>query len=64
MQQVLIDAGVPESATTVVTYGRDVMFEIFDTCKPGDLLILLLGHFETGKVPGYIEEYVAIRNGC
>lgn len=63
MQQVLIDEGVSRDATTVLTFGKEVMFRIFDACEPGDLLLLLLGHFETGKVPGYIQEYQAMKQG-
>ena len=57
MQQVLIDEGVPRHATTVTTFGKEVAFRIFDSCKPGDLLLFLAGHGETGKLPGYIREY-------
>jgi len=57
MQQVLIDEGVPRHATRVLTFGREVMFEIFDACEPGDLLLLLVGLNESRKVPGYIQEY-------
>lgn len=57
MQQVLIEEGVAREATTVLTWGRDVIFRIFDSCKPGDLLLLLVGHAEKGKIAGFIEEY-------
>jgi len=57
MQKILIEEGVPRQATTVLTFGRDVIFSIFDSCKPGDLLFLLVGHSETRKIPGYIREY-------
>lgn len=57
MQQVLIDEGVPREATRVLTFGREVMFEVFDACEPGDLLLLLVGLSESRKVPGYIQEY-------
>jgi len=57
MQQVLIEEGVPQQATEVVTFGRDVVFSIFDACKPGDLLLFLVGHFEAKRLPGYIQEY-------
>jgi UDP-N-acetylmuramyl tripeptide synthase len=57
MQQVLTEEGVPGHTTTVLTYGRDAIFRILDNCEPGDLLILLVGRFETRKVPGYIQEY-------
>jgi len=57
MQQALIEAGVAEEHTMVLTFGRDVILRILDACKPGDLLILLVGHVEKNTVPGYIEEY-------
>jgi UDP-N-acetylmuramyl tripeptide synthase len=57
IQQVLIEGGIPAEATKVLTFGQDVIFEILDSCGPGDLLILIAGHTETGKVPGYIEAY-------
>ena len=57
MQKILIEEGVPRQATTVLTFGRDVIFKIFDSCKPGDLLFLLVGHSETRKIPGYIQAY-------
>ncbi len=63
MQQVLIEEGVSRDATTVLTFGKEVMFRILDACEPGDLLLLLLGHFETGKAPGYIQEYQAKKQG-
>lgn len=58
MQQVLIEEGVPEQQTMVLTFGRDVIFRIFDACEPGDLLIVLAGHIEKHTVPKYIREYV------
>jgi hypothetical protein len=33
------------------------MFEIFDACKAGDLLVLMLGHVEKYQIPTYIDEY-------
>jgi len=63
MQQVLIEEGVPGDATTVLTWGKEAIFKIFDSCQPGDLLLLLLGYVETGTVPGYIKEYRKERAG-
>lgn len=63
MQQVLIEEGVPRHATTVVTFGKEVVFSIFDACEPGDLLLFLAGHFESGSLPGYIQEYKEKRLG-
>ena len=59
MQQVLINEGVPAEDTAVLTFGRDAIFAILDACKPGDLLLMLLGHVEKQTVPGYIKEYSA-----
>jgi hypothetical protein len=57
MQKGLIEAGVMASQTTTLVHGKDVIFEIFDTCKKGDLLVMLLGHVEKHQMPGYIREY-------
>jgi hypothetical protein len=57
MQKILIEQGIPEDSTRVLTFGKDVIFEILDSCDPGDMLLLLAGHAESVKVPGYIEEY-------
>ena len=62
MQKVLVEAGVDKSATRVLTYGREVIFEILDFCEPGDLLLLLTGLNEGRKVPGYIGEYMELRD--
>jgi len=59
MQQVLIKEGVPAEQTAVLTFGRDAIYDILDACKPGDLLLMLLGHVEMKTVPGYIKEYAA-----
>jgi cyanophycin synthetase len=63
MQQVLIDEGVPRQATTVLTFGRDDMFRVFDACEPGDELLVLVGLFESRKMPGYIQEYKKNKQG-
>jgi cyanophycin synthetase len=57
MQQVLIEEGVPEANTTVLTYGKEVIFNILDACEPGDLLVMLLGTFEKVSAPAYIREF-------
>jgi len=57
LQQGLIEAGVAESQIALTTYGQDVIFEIFDACKPGDLLLILLGHREKHLLSGYIRNY-------
>jgi len=63
LQQVLIEEGVPEHASTVLTFGKEVVFKIFDACEPGDLLLFLAGNVEKGTVPGYIEEYRQLIQG-
>jgi cyanophycin synthetase len=57
LQQGLMDKGVIENQTAITTYGRDAIFKIFDACRPGDLLTMLLGHVEKHHLPGYIKEY-------
>ena len=57
MQKILIEEGVPREATTVLTFGMDVTFRILDSCAPGDLLLMLVGHSESRKIPGYIQAY-------
>ncbi len=61
VQQVLVEEGVPEEHTSVLSYGRDVIFQILDACQPGDLLMLLLGNVEKPKAPALIREYIARR---
>ncbi len=41
----------------VLTKGKDVVFEIFDACAPGDLLVMLTSYVEMHLLPGYISEY-------
>lgn len=57
MQEGLLEAGVPESQTALFKNGKEVIFEIFDACEPGDLLILLLGYVEKQLLPDYVREY-------
>jgi len=60
LQQGLLDMGIDESRTAITTYGREAIFGIFDACRPGDLLTMLLGHVEKHQLPGYIREYAEI----
>ena len=57
MQQVLIEEGIAENQTAILTFGKNQIFKIFDACEPGDLLLMLLGHVEKKTVPGYIRDY-------
>jgi cyanophycin synthetase len=57
LKQGLMQGGVAEEQLVVMGNGKEVMFEIFDMCGPGDLLVMLLGHVEKHQLPGYIEEY-------
>ncbi len=59
IQQVLIDEGVPAEQTTVVSYGRDAIYQVLDACQPGDFLMLLLGNVEKPKAPAIIRDYIA-----
>jgi UDP-N-acetylmuramyl tripeptide synthase len=61
MQQVLLEQGIAPENTVVTTFGRDVIFSILDYCKPGDLLLMLVGHNESTRVPAYIKEYKAMK---
>ena len=57
MQQCLIEAGVERDRTTLMGYGKEVLFDIFDACKPGDLLIYLIGNAEKNVIHDHITEY-------
>jgi len=59
IQQTLIAEGVPEEQTAVVTFGREVIYDILDSCEPGDLLMLVLGYVEKLTVPAYIRDYAS-----
>jgi UDP-N-acetylmuramyl tripeptide synthase len=59
LREGLIESGVDENQIAVKNHGKDVIFEIFDACKPGDLLVLLMGLVEKHLVPGYIREYAS-----
>lgn len=63
MQRDLIEEGVPREVTTVLTFGKEVVFKIFDACEPGDLLLFLVGNVEKGTLPGLIQEYIDIKPG-
>jgi len=60
LQQGLMDKGIAESQTAITTHGREAIFGIFDACRPGDLLTMLLGHVEKHQLPGYIKEYAEL----
>jgi cyanophycin synthetase len=57
MHQGLLEAGISDEQITVLTKGKDVVFEIFDACAPGDLLVMLTSYVEMHLLPGYISEY-------
>ena len=59
LREGLIESGVDENQIAVKNHGKDVIFEIFDACQSGDLLVLLMGHVEKHLVPGYIREYAS-----
>lgn len=60
LQQGLIEAGVAKNQTALTTKGQDAIFKIFDACKPGDLLLMLVGHVEKHLMSGYIRNYAGI----
>jgi UDP-N-acetylmuramyl tripeptide synthase len=57
LQQGLMESGVAEEQTAVRGHGKEVIFEILDFCRPGDLLVILMGHKEKHRLPVYIREY-------
>lgn len=57
LQQGLLEAGVDRDQTAIRVHGKEVIFEIFDSCEPGDLLIMLLGHIEKHELPEQIRDY-------
>ena len=57
MQQALIEAGIEPEKTTLLTYGKQVLFDILDTCAPGDLLVYLIGNAEKAVIRDYIDEF-------
>ncbi len=61
LQKRLLEAGVAENQTAVIIYGKDVIFEMFDACKPGDLLVIVVGYFEQYELPDYVREYAQIK---
>ena len=66
MHQGLLESGVNDEQITVLTKGKEVLFEIFDACAPRDLLVVVTSHVEMHLLPGYIKEYatrISDKNG-
>lgn len=57
MQSALVEAGVDPEATTVMSYGKEVLFDILSRCAPGDLLVYLIGNAEKAVIGSYVEEF-------
>lgn len=57
LQQGLLESGIAKEQIVVRNHGKEVIFEIFDACEPGDLLVMLVGHVEKRQLRGYISEY-------
>ena len=57
MQTALIDAGIKPENTSLMTYGKQVLFDILSQCAPGDLLVYLIGNQEKAVIRGYIDEF-------
>ena len=53
----LLKQGVAPEQVTVTHHGPEVIARIFDACRPGDLLVMLMGHVEQHELPGYIEDH-------
>ena len=56
-----LEAGVEKSQTAIISYGKKAIFELFDGCRPGDLLVIIVGYREQHDFPGYIKEYASTR---
>ena len=59
LRQGLLEGSVAETQIKTTSFGKDVVFEIFDSCETGDLLVMLLGHVEKYQLAGHIREYAA-----
>ncbi len=57
LRQGLLSAGVEAGRTAITGHGEAVAFEIFDSCRQGDLLVMLLGHIEKHRLATYIRAY-------
>ena len=57
MQAALIDAGVKPENTSLMTYGKQVLFDVLSQCAPGDLLVYLIGNQEKAVIRGHIDEF-------
>lgn len=57
LQQGLLECDVSKEQTAIRHHGKQVIFEIFDSCEPGDLLVVLTGEIEQHQLPVYITEY-------
>ena len=57
MQSALVDAGVDPSAITVLSYGKEALFDILSRCEPGDLLVYLIGNSEKAAIGAYVDEF-------
>ena len=61
LQQGLLECGVAKELTAVRTYGKEVIFEILDSCQPGDLLGMCMGNIEKHQLAGFIDDYIEAR---
>jgi UDP-N-acetylmuramyl tripeptide synthase len=60
LREGLLEAGVEENQTALIKYGKKVIFELFDNCRPCDLLVIVVGYVEQHDFPAYISEYAQI----
>lgn len=57
MQSALVESGVNPRAISVLSYGRETLFEILSRCEPGDLLVYLIGNAEKAVISEYVDEF-------
>ena len=57
MQAALMEAGVDPAAISVLSYGKETLFEILSRCEAGDLLVYLIGNAEKAVIGAYVDEF-------
>ena len=57
MRSALVGAGVDPAAISVLSYGKEVLFDILSRCEPGDLLVYLIGNAEKAVIGAYVDEF-------
>jgi UDP-N-acetylmuramyl tripeptide synthase len=57
MQAALMEDGVDPAAISVLSYGKETLFEILSRCEAGDLLVYLIGNAEKAVIGAYVDEF-------